>query len=446
MTHAPIHPASHCPLLVISRADGRSAVAAAAYAARTSMTDDRTGRRYNYRSAVGLISEGLIGWDGSAEELWNAAEKSEVRGNARVARELRPALPSELPLDEQHRLVKGFSCWLREEFGVAVHHVIHAPTLYNAVEGKRLWRDRLSREGMQELQDALFDPAMSNLNFHAHIRFTTRIVDRNASTFGAKTRVLDDRKTGPEMLHKIRSEWQRRTNQALARNGSSSRIDLRSYATMATDGDAPDGLEQQQHLGPRTTEKARTAAHDATARTPLASIERAEVRERNEERWNCWLAIRTLEREKARLSGLTEIIAAERETARKAAADVEKLTINKAQTDKALNQAIANAASIDLTTPLADGYRAAIEWARRSETEGLEVQSLRASEATECTSQLNTENGQGPGGNSADEIDGREFDREIDPETYVNPDTAEAPREKFRIRRISRVRVRGKAG
>jgi len=258
------------------------------------MTDQRTGRRYNYRSAVGLISQGLIGWHGTAEELWNAAEKSEVKRNARVARELRPALPAELPLDEQHRLVKGFSCWLRDEFGVAVHHVVHAPIFRNAREGKRLWRERHSPDGLRELHEALFDPEMTNLNFHAHIRFTTRRVDRDTGIFGAKTRELDDRKTGPEMLHKIRDEWQRRTNQALARNGSTSRIDLRSYVTMAAAGDAPEGLEPQEHLGPRTTQKARSASEDTTQRAPVAAIERDEIRERNEERWTCWLTLRSL--------------------------------------------------------------------------------------------------------------------------------------------------------
>jgi len=62
--------------------------------------------------------------------------------NSRVARELRPALPAELPLYEQRRLVHGFACWLKDEFGVAVHWVVHAPSFHKKMDSKRFWRDR----------------------------------------------------------------------------------------------------------------------------------------------------------------------------------------------------------------------------------------------------------------------------------------------------------------
>lgn len=54
-------------------------------------------------------------------------QSAKRRRNVRVIRELRPSLPAELPLSEQVRLVRGFSLWLRDEFGVAVHANIHAP-------------------------------------------------------------------------------------------------------------------------------------------------------------------------------------------------------------------------------------------------------------------------------------------------------------------------------
>lgn len=73
--------------------------------------------------------------------------------NSRGARELRPALPTELPLDEQRRLVHGFSLWLKDEYGVAVHWVLHAPTFRRKSDSKRLWRDRKTETGWQECQD-----------------------------------------------------------------------------------------------------------------------------------------------------------------------------------------------------------------------------------------------------------------------------------------------------
>lgn len=62
--------------------------------------------------------------------------------------------------------------------------------------------------------------------------------------------MLDDQKEGPEELKKIRAEWEKRTNTALAKIGSAARIDMRSYTDMASVGDAPEGLMAQEHLGP----------------------------------------------------------------------------------------------------------------------------------------------------------------------------------------------------
>nr|WP_272911612.1 MobA/MobL family protein [Loktanella sp. M215] len=61
-----------------------------------------------------MLRDGVVNWNGSAEELWNAAEASETRTNSRVARELRPALPAELPLDDQLSLVRGFCLFLKD--------------------------------------------------------------------------------------------------------------------------------------------------------------------------------------------------------------------------------------------------------------------------------------------------------------------------------------------
>ncbi|WP_246097288.1 MobA/MobL family protein [Ruegeria faecimaris] len=120
-----------------SRADGRSAVKSAAYTARTTFRDARVRRRFSPGRKGGLLSHELINWTGNAEELWNAAERSERRKNARVIRELRPSLPRELPLPEQVRLVRGFCLWLRDEYGVAVQADIHAPRFLCPEEEKR---------------------------------------------------------------------------------------------------------------------------------------------------------------------------------------------------------------------------------------------------------------------------------------------------------------------
>jgi len=343
-------------------------VAAAAYAARTKMTDQRTGLSFNYRYTPGLLKEGLVNWHQSAEALWNAAEKSETKSNARVARELRPALPAELPLDEQRRLVHGFSLWLKDEYGVAVHWVVHAPTFHQKSDSKRLWRDRKTESGWQEYFDALADPAMTNLNFHAHIRFTVRRVDGEAGAFHEKTRVLDNLKTGPECVRAIRSEWEKRTNAALARTGSAARIDLRSYEDMAKAGDAPEGLEAQKHQGPKKTSRIRRANDQIGGEIPLAALEREYFQDCNQARWSCWEEIRRLEREKLRLEESASI-ARKRENERSQRATQEKLRLSQATTARERVDAVEAATTIDVPRMTSAASQAAISWSSRADVE-----------------------------------------------------------------------------
>ncbi|WP_254683524.1 MobA/MobL family protein [Phaeobacter piscinae] len=184
------------------------------------------------------MSHELFNWAGSAEALWNAAERAENRCNARVIRELRSSLPAELPLVEQVRLVRGFSLWLRDEYGVSVQSDIHAPRFLDRGEERLHNAGKLAMDA-QEYMAALFDPTCTNRNFHAHILMTTRQVCPKTNVFGAKTRILDDKKTGREEILRIRREWEKRTNAALKRIGSPTRVDLRSYKDMVKAGDAP---------------------------------------------------------------------------------------------------------------------------------------------------------------------------------------------------------------
>ncbi|WP_370160454.1 MobA/MobL family protein, partial [Limimaricola soesokkakensis] len=130
------------------------------------MTDQRTGLAHNYKNVTGLLHEGVVNWDRSAEDLWNAAETSETRINARVYRELRPALPAELPLDDQRSLVRGFCLFLKDRYEVACHWVVHAPTFHDKSVGKRLWDNKSTEAGKAKYREALTDPEMTNRNFH----------------------------------------------------------------------------------------------------------------------------------------------------------------------------------------------------------------------------------------------------------------------------------------
>ncbi|EDZ46855.1 mobilization protein MobL [Rhodobacterales bacterium Y4I] len=339
-----IHPASRLEVVVHSRADGRSAVKSAAYTARTSYRDERLGQRFRAGKRGGLLSHELINWNGDAEALWNTAEHAETRRNARVIRELRPSLPAELPLTEQVRLVRGFSLWLRDEYGVAVQADIHAPRFLDRDEERRHNAGKLATDA-QEYLAALFDPTRTNRNFHAHILLTTRKVRPETGAFGDKTRILDDKKTGPEEILRIRREWQKRTNAALKRIGSPARVDLRSYEDMAKAGDAPTGLIPQDHLGPRRAERSRRLEDDG-GDTSVAGQRRAEIQAHNDELWRTWLQWRALQREKDRLEESARI-AAEREAERKGKAGAEKRRLREVKTAMEAEATVAASAQFD---------------------------------------------------------------------------------------------------
>lgn len=150
-------------LQTISRSAGRSAVAAAAYRACVKLIDQTTGLIHDYTRKRGHVETLLVGAD-DISELWNKAELAENRKNSTVARELMLPLPDEWTNDERRECVRDIAQHLRNTYGVAVAASIHAPNRH----------DR---------------------NNHVHMMFTTRTVDIDG-TFGKKTRILDDMKTG----------------------------------------------------------------------------------------------------------------------------------------------------------------------------------------------------------------------------------------------------------
>lgn len=409
-----IHPASHLSLTTFSRADGHSAVAAAAYRARTSLFDQRRGRRYTYRARGGLLSNELVGWNGTAEALWNAAEAAETRGNARVARELRPALPAELPLAAQIRLVRGMCLWLRDRYGVACQAAIHAPTFHDPDAARAFWARTAGSNLTEDDLRTLADPATTNRNFHAHILFTTRRVDPVTGEFLEKTRALDDRKQGPKELRAIRAEWEKRTNAELAKAGSKARIDTRSYADMAAAGDAPEGLMAQDHVGPRRTARRRRRVRKGGRDDTIAGSRRQRIRAHNEETWTSWLQLRALEREKARAEKESARIAARREAACKAARVEAERRIRAAKTPAEIEAALIAANHLD-------SLRQGDPWAMAI------AEAFRKKRAPESERKTETED---------------PWSEEIDLETYVPDIPVSPPKEPFLKPQVQRVRTR----
>lgn len=218
--------AYHLSVQPISRAKGRSAVACAAYRSGELLRDKRTGQTHDYRRKGGVLSTGLIGWQGTREELWQAAEAAERRKDARVAREIVVAIPEGLDADAMRAQVLAMVEWLHLRYGVAVDYAVHSP----------------SRAGDQR-------------NYHAHLMLSTRASDGHALA-ATKVRVLDDRKTGPEEIEAIRAYWGEHCQSMVSEN---ERVawDHRSFARRGLE------IEPTKHVGVHATAIERRAQRKA---------------------------------------------------------------------------------------------------------------------------------------------------------------------------------------
>lgn len=212
----------HLSVKAISRRDGRSATAAAAYRAAVRIEDERTGEVFDFRKKRGVVHSEIVLPVGAPVEfqdrsaLWNRAEQSERRRDAKVAREVEVGLPHELPRAEQVALAVDFARSISKDFDVAVDVAIHAP--------EASWSDLR--------------------NIHAHLLISTRVVDTEKG-YGAKTRELDVSKSASEIVERWREEWSERVNRALQDFGIEEVVDHRSYERQGV------LMVPQPKLGPR---------------------------------------------------------------------------------------------------------------------------------------------------------------------------------------------------
>src|SRR3546814_3254219 len=92
----------HLSVKVISRAAGRSAVAAAAYRSADRLHDERLDRAHDFTNKSGVVHSEVMLPTGSKtewghrEQLWNDIEAIEKRKDAQLAREVEFAIPREL--------------------------------------------------------------------------------------------------------------------------------------------------------------------------------------------------------------------------------------------------------------------------------------------------------------------------------------------------------------
>ncbi|HHX5693680.1 TPA: MobQ family relaxase [Klebsiella pneumoniae] len=183
----------------VSRANGVSSVAKAAYRHRCVMFDERTGETHGEKSANrdDLVYAEILAPDNtpdflikSSNDLWGFVEKTERRKDARTAKEFKITLPCDLSNEQNIELMKDFLLNHFVDKGIICDFVLH--------------NDK------------------DNKNPHAHVMITTREI--TPSGFGKKVREWDTEET----LHKWRKDWAKVQNQHLKKLGLKSRVSHRT--------------------------------------------------------------------------------------------------------------------------------------------------------------------------------------------------------------------------
>lgn len=205
---------------VVSRSQGRSAVACAAYRAGEKLYDERYQKFQDYANRKDVVHKNILTpknapeWAKNREKLWNEVEKTEPRKDSQLAREFNFSLPRELSLEENIKLTEEFVQRAFVDRGMIADLAIHA------------------------------DQKSDGAYYHAHVMLTTRAVSERG--FGQKARTWNSK----DLLMGWRQEWAEHCNRYLALNGLDLRVDHRTLA------DQYIPLEPQHKIGPEASKEA----------------------------------------------------------------------------------------------------------------------------------------------------------------------------------------------
>lgn len=213
----------HFSVKNISRSDGRSAVACAAYRSGEKLIDQRQGKEQDYTRKTGVEFTKIYAPEHTNPELlernqlWNTVEKVENRKNSQLAREFEIAFPQELNQEQRQKMLDELCQKIVERHGVVVDAAIHAPHTASGSDER---------------------------NYHAHILLTTRSINEHGE-LGNKTREFNDH--GKQQVEHWREKFAELCNHHLEQIGSLERVDHRSYKAQGL------VLEATQHEGSKVT-------------------------------------------------------------------------------------------------------------------------------------------------------------------------------------------------
>jgi len=210
----------HFSAKVVSRANGSSAVASAAYRSASELHDDRLNRDHDFSNKAGVIHSEVMLPQGAPERLtdrttlWNEVEAGEKRKDAQLAREVEFSIPREMNEKQGVALTRDF---VKEQFvkrGMVADLNVH-------------W---------DKAKDGSPKP-------HAHVMLSMR--DVGPDGFGKKNRDWNS----TELLKDWREAWSAHVNERMAELGLEGRIDHRSYEAQGI------ALEPQHKIGPAASRR-----------------------------------------------------------------------------------------------------------------------------------------------------------------------------------------------
>ena len=228
----------HFSAKVISRASGRSAVAAAAYRSASELPDERLERVHDFTAKTGVVHSEILLPAGAPERLadrttlWNEVERGENRKDAQLAREVEFAIPREMKREDGIALARDFA-----------------------------QREFVDRGMVADLNVHWDFAADGSAKPHAHVMLSMRAVGPEG--FGQKVREWN----GTAELTGWRERWGEHVNHRLAELGIDAAVDHRSLRDQGLD------LKPQHKIGPagarresRGEEAERADEHRALAR------------------------------------------------------------------------------------------------------------------------------------------------------------------------------------
>lgn len=179
----------HFSVKNISRSDGRSVVACAAYRSGEKLRDERYGKEQDYTKKTGIEFKNIYAPENTKKELldretlWNTVETIETRKNSQLSREFEVAFPCELNQEQREKMLNELCGKIVERHKVVVDAVIHAPHTAGGSDDR---------------------------NYHAHIMLTTRSINQQGD-LDKKTREFND--NGKQEVEHWRQQFAELCNQ-----------------------------------------------------------------------------------------------------------------------------------------------------------------------------------------------------------------------------------------